>query len=182
MTEFFSNLEIIDTVSNPFGIYKHCRAYSEKIGKHYYIPKQFEKTNKDGSKVLNLDGTPVIESVDVYERYENTSNEHVIVVVDHISLLSQEKQFKSWYETIEHYSTEYCRKQMSKHWGFTVVNIQQQASDKDLVCLLLIDMGLSPTKITIQNTLVITTGVCLSSKIDMVLLISRKVYCLMVLL
>jgi hypothetical protein len=51
--------------------------------------------------------------------------------VDHISLLSQEKQFKSWYETIEHYSTEYCRKQMSKHWGFTVVNIQQQASDKE---------------------------------------------------
>lgn len=131
MEDFFTNVEIIDTISNPYGIYKHCRAYSEKIGKHHYVTKEFEKTNKDGSKVLDVTGSPVTEQVEVYSHYENTSNEHVIVVVDHISLLSQEKQFKSWYETIEHYSTEYCRKQMSKHWGFTVVNVQQQASDKE---------------------------------------------------
>lgn len=131
MEEFFSNIEVIDTISNPYGIYKHCRAYSEKIGKHHYVTKEFEKTNRDGTKMLDVAGNPVTESTEVYSHYENTSNEHVIVVVDHLSLLSQEKQFKSWYETIEHYSTEYCRKNMSKHWGFTVVNVQQQASDKE---------------------------------------------------
>lgn len=131
MKEFFNNLEVIDTISNPYGIYKYCREYSDKIGKHIYTKKEFEKTTKDGTKILDVTGQPVTEITDVYSHYECHTNEHVIVVVDHISLLSQEKQFKSWYETIEHYSTEYCRKQMSKHWGFTVVNIQQQASDKE---------------------------------------------------
>ena len=60
--------------------------------------------------------------------------EHFFLIVDNLNNLSQEsKESKllSQLETINRWSRDYCRLQITKHWKWTVLNIQQQASDSE---------------------------------------------------
>lgn len=129
-SEYFSELEqcleIVDTVSNPFGIYKYVRSYATKNGKHHYTKKVFTSTEEDGSVSES-------EAV-VYDRYEaNDPNEIVIVITDHVSLLSTEKDpdCSTLHGAMTKFSAEYCRKMISKHYKYCVVNVQQQAAEKE---------------------------------------------------
>jgi replicative DNA helicase len=61
----------------------------------------------------------------------NDPNAIVIVVVDHMSLLTAEKNkdtghMMTLHQTMAHWSTNYCLKQLTKHWNWAVVNIIQQ--------------------------------------------------------
>lgn len=126
-TEYFQELEecidVIDTISNPYGIYKYVRDYSTTHGTHFFRPHIFRHTMPDGSIVE--------ETKDVYDRYEATDpDEIVIVIADHISLLEPEKDTKL-HEAMTDMSAKYGRKQITKHLGYCLVIVQQQAADTE---------------------------------------------------
>lgn len=124
VSEYMQHIEVIDSVSNPTGMYKFCRTYSEKVGKHVWRDAEFTKTGSDGKTKVTKEK--------VYERYEpHDPNLHVICIADHISLITPEYDKKtdkvlSQHQSMAKWSTHYCRGQMTKHWGWTVVNVQQQ--------------------------------------------------------
>lgn len=122
--EYFSDfekyVEVIDSIYNPTGIYKYVREYSNKNGTHHY-------------REIEIGGKPT----KIYDRYEpNNPNEFVIVITDHVSLLQEEKdsvtdRMMSKHQTMSKWSADYCRKQISKHFKYTVVNVQQQEAAKE---------------------------------------------------
>lgn len=131
--EYFDDLtkyiEIIDTVSNPYGIYSYVRQYSIDNGVHYYY--NF-KTDKD--KLNTLPHNEAKKQIDYkgswgYSHYvPNNPNEYVIVVVDHFSLLSPEKG-GTLHQAMTDMSATYGRKQITKHYNYIFVNVQQQSAE-----------------------------------------------------
>ena len=123
------DVEVIDSVYNPTGIYKYCRDYADKNGKHYFEDKDFIKKKSDGS-------TETVKTK-VYSHYiPNDPNQINIVVVDHISLLSPETSnghMMSQHQTMAKWSTDYALKQITKHWNWAVVNViqQEQSGEKE---------------------------------------------------
>ncbi len=109
--EMMQFIEVIDDVSNPYGIFKNVRTTLEeegtyeKIGfKNTYIPKDKEK--------------------------------YWLVITDHISLLTPERdnetgeKMTKW-DSINKFSQEYCLKGFCKRWNCITVNIQQQEASKE---------------------------------------------------
>ena len=128
--DLLENVEIIDSVYNPTGIYKYCRDYADKNGTHVFEDREFIKKKSDGStqKVTNK----------VYSHYvPNDINAMTIVIVDHISLLTPEKRkdgaMMNQHQTMAHWSTNYALKQVTKHWNWAVVNViqQEQSGEKE---------------------------------------------------
>jgi len=120
-----SNVEIVDSVYNPTGIYKYCRDFADKNGTHHYEKRDFYKKNSDGEEI--------VEKVKVYSHYTpNDLNAVTIVVVDHMSLLTPEKG-GNLHSAMSQWSTNYCLKQLTKHWNWAVVNIiqQEQSGEKE---------------------------------------------------
>lgn len=121
---YMNHIEVVDTEYNPTGMYKYCRRYSEKVGKHIWEEQTFTKTKKDGQVETWKEK--------IYKEYiPNDPNEHVIVIGDHVSLIAEERDKKTEkmlnkHQSIAKWSTDYCRKQITKHWDWTVVNVQQQ--------------------------------------------------------
>jgi hypothetical protein len=125
------SVEVIDSVYNATGIYKYCRDYADKNGKHIYEKREFIKKKADG--------TIEKEIVKVYSHYvPNDQNSITIVVVDHLSLLVPEKDkvtgvMMSQHQTMAKWSTDYSLKQLTKHWNWAVVNViqQEQSGEKE---------------------------------------------------
>ena len=128
MEELLQSVEVIDSVYNPTGIYKYLRNYADKNGTHHYDEKIFikNKIDEDGKKYT------VEEKVRPYSHYvPNDPNQMTIVVVDHMSLLTPEKNkdtgnTMTQHQTMAHWSTNYALKQITKHWNWAVVNVIQQ--------------------------------------------------------
>lgn len=117
-----SYVDILDSVYNPFGIYSYLRSYSEEHGDHVKKTKIF--TEKNNGKITKIPRT-------VYSHYQpHDPNQEVIVIVDNLNLLSPEKG-DSLRDAMGKWSFGYCRKKMSKHWGYRIINIQQQAGDSE---------------------------------------------------
>ena len=117
--EYFEDLEksieVIDNISNPFGIYKDVREYARQNGKFYFN---------------NLE----VDPGGMYDTYiANDQNEWVIIITDHISLLQTEKSedANTLHGAMHKFSAEYCRKNITKHFRYAAVNVQQQAADKE---------------------------------------------------
>lgn len=126
---YMDHIEVVDSEYNPTGMYKYCRTFSEQTGTHIWEERIFKKRDKDGH---------LHESKEkAYVRYEpDDPNLHVIVIADHISLIFPEFDKKrgkmlSQHEAMAKWSTEYCKKQITKHWNWTVVNIQQQEQSNE---------------------------------------------------
>ena len=124
------NVEIIDSVYNPTGIYKYCRDYADKNGTHVFEDREFIKKKSDG--------TTKKEVHKVYSHYiPDDINSMTIVIVDHISLLTPEKRkdgaMMNQHQTMAHWSTNYALKQVTKHWNWAVVNViqQEQSGEKE---------------------------------------------------
>lgn len=121
---YMNHIELVDTEYNPTGMYKYCRRYSEKVGKHVWEKQTFTKKGADGIVKTWTE--------DVYKEYiPNDANEHVIVIGDHVSLITEEYDKKTEkmltkHQSLAKWSTHYCRGQITKHWDWTVVNVQQQ--------------------------------------------------------
>ena len=128
MEELLSSVEVIDSVYNPTGIYKYLRNYADKNGTHHYEERVFikNKIDENGKKYT------VEEKVRPYSHYvPNDPTQMTIVVVDHMSLLTPEKNkdtgnTMTQHQTMAHWSTNYALKQITKHWNWAVVNVIQQ--------------------------------------------------------
>ena len=133
--KLLERVEVIDSVYNPTGIYKYCRDHADKNGTHVYEDREFIK-NK-----IDEDGVPYTkkEITKVYDHYiPNDPNSFTIVIVDHISLLTPEKDkdtghMKNQHQTMAQWSTNYALKQITKHWNWAVVNViqQEQSGEKE---------------------------------------------------
>lgn len=127
---FNERVEVIDTISNPTGIYKYVRAYSRDNGTHYY--KDYKKVNP---VITELEYSKLPESnpkkkTYVYSHYvPNNPDEYVEVIVDHMSLLNTEAGADTLHAAMTKLSAEYGRKQITKHFNYIFVGVQQQAAD-----------------------------------------------------
>lgn len=109
--EMMECIEVIDDISNPYGIFKNVKTSLEaegtyeKVGfKSTYIPKDKEK--------------------------------YWLIITDHISLLTPEKDYDTGekmnkWDSINKFSQEYCLKGFCKKWNCITVNIQQQEASKE---------------------------------------------------
>lgn len=126
MKDFENIVTIIDNIRNPFGIFKYMREYAYNNGKYF---------SKNGEVIDPHDFSSNIESVrkkaltEVKEYVPNDPDEYVIVITDHLSLLQPEKGEDLW-TAIFKFSSDYCLA-MRDRWKYSVVNIQQQASDQE---------------------------------------------------
>lgn len=114
--ELEKSIEVIDYISNPFGIFKHARAYAREHGKFYYKGQQVD---------------PEKSIFDLY--VADDPKEIRIGVTDHIGLLQTEAttDTNTLQGAMSKFSSEYCRKMLTKHLRYAWVNIQQQSADKE---------------------------------------------------
>lgn len=121
--ELLKDCEIIDAVYNPTGIYKACRSISNQYGVHHFKEVTFTKEDK----------TTFTEKI--YSHYTlNDPEQQFLLILDNLNNLSQESKegrLLSLLETINLWSRTYCRLQITKHWGWSVVNIIQQNADSE---------------------------------------------------
>jgi replicative DNA helicase len=131
--EYFQDLEdyieIFDAVSNPTGIYKAVRRHSIENGTHYWYNFKTDKEKKNPIKYD--DYVKLADQSDYgYSHYEpNDLNTYFTIIVDHFSLLQPEKGADTLHQAMTKMSAEYGRKNITKHWGYVFVNVQQQSAD-----------------------------------------------------
>ena len=123
------HIRLIDTVDNPYGLYKDLRDYSKNNGIHYY--------NKLDGSHGQIDHTEHDRLGDIdrkkwkYSHYTPTNpHKYEVVIGDHVSLLSGEKGGDTM-QSIQSWSSDYSRKQITKHWKYASVLVQQQAADQE---------------------------------------------------
>jgi hypothetical protein len=121
MDSFEKRITFYDNVRNPFGIFKTVRDYAHKNGVYY---------GKDGSKLntilIEQGNETEVKKIDFYQ--PNRPNEYVIVITDHVSLLTPEENHRGdIHSAMGEYSSRYCLA-MRDRWQYIPVNIQQQAS------------------------------------------------------
>jgi hypothetical protein len=112
-------VEFIDSVRHPFGIYNLARKYALANGKVH-------------TKDIIIDGE-VTEVEDYYE--PNDPDEYVMVLIDHISLISPEKRdgkLFTLHESISVLSSDYLLK-LRNRFKYIPVVIQQQAQSQESV-------------------------------------------------
>lgn len=128
---FMETVRIIDNVRSPSAIFNYMKDYAVRVGRYYdRFGRVLSEADHQGIIAGNLDSLNKIGS------YRKTHSKHyVIVITDHISLLTPEnvggKVLTQW-QTISKFSNEYCISLRDKY-GFTIVNVQQQASDKEKI-------------------------------------------------
>jgi hypothetical protein len=97
--EILQNVIVIDDVYNPTGIFKKCKEYAEKWGK--------VRTNENT----------------ITDYVADNEEEYVLVVVDHVSLLSTESGLNK-HQTMSKWS-DYVTKFLTKRFNWAVWNVQQ---------------------------------------------------------
>lgn len=114
--KFFEECVEFMESSNPSGVWFDLNTYADTHGTSIY--KEEEYTNRD---------TGEIKKRKKFDHYEpNDPDEYVLIVVDHVSLLSQERN-KTLRETINKLS-EYMV-QLRNKFSYTPVIIQQQSTE-----------------------------------------------------
>lgn len=121
--DFLSKVQIVDYVRNPTGMYKYVRDFMMTIGD--YHDKEGNILNKE--KIRKGEGTE-------YQRIDKFVKTHprhfVIVITDHVKLMSFEKDLITTKAVIDKWSSEYCLHLRDK-LGVTIVNVQQQVASKE---------------------------------------------------
>ena len=112
---FERTIEFMES-TNPSGVWFDLNAYAESHGKSIYVDEEYQ--NRD---------TGEMKKRKKFDHYEpDDPDEYVLIVVDHVSLLSQERN-KSLRETINKLS-EYMVNLRNK-FSYTPVIIQQQSTE-----------------------------------------------------
>ena len=127
LNELISFMDINDTISNPYGIYKYCRNISKQEGIHYYV-KLLDGTDEiDHNKYEKL--SKPIKATYKYSHYiPNDKEQYVIVLVDNLNNLTPESKHNGDLRlAIMNWSRDYMVKQLIMHWKWTVINVIQQA-------------------------------------------------------
>jgi len=112
-------VEFIDDIRHPFGMYDLVRRYALANGKVH-------------TRQINIDGV-ITEVEDYYE--PNDPDEYVMVIIDHISLISTEKRKGvqlNLHESISVLSSDYLIK-LRNRFKYIPVVIQQQSAAQESV-------------------------------------------------
>lgn len=128
---FLQVVDIIDNIRNPTGIYKYVRDFALKIGTYY--DKYGNPLNPQEIENIRRGVGEDFKKISFYRKHN--PKHYVIVVTDHISLLDAETVDGvrlNQHQTMGRFSNKYCLHMRDK-FGFTVVNVQQQASDKERI-------------------------------------------------
>lgn len=121
---YFERFEGICTIHdesiNPYGIYKELKAYAEANGKIVKKPKHiYDNTTGE-----------IKETIEVFDYYiPNNPKEYVIILVDHVSLLTPEKG-KDLHATMTKFSSVDLITLRNKY-NYIPVVIQQQSAEKE---------------------------------------------------
>lgn len=113
--ELERSIEVIDYISNPFGIFKHARQFAREHGRFYF----------KGAEV---------DAGELFDTYVSSDPKLIVIgVTDHISLLQTEAttDTNTLQGAMSKFSSEYCRKMLTKHFKFAWVNIHQQEAAKE---------------------------------------------------
>lgn len=111
---FESHVEVIDSIRNPYGIYHHVQDFMERNGTWEY-------------KMMNYKD----KKVPVKDHFTPKNPQHyVIVVIDHISLISVEKGMTGLHDAIGTLSSEYLIRLRDK-FNCSIVVVQQQAASQE---------------------------------------------------
>lgn len=121
--DFLDKVQIIDYVRNPTGIYKYVRDFMMTVGDYY---------DKDGNI---LDKNKIVSGTgEEYKKIDRFVKHHpkhfVITIVDHVKLMSPEKDCTTVKSIIDKWSSDYCLHLRDK-LGVTIVNVQQQVASKE---------------------------------------------------
>jgi len=127
VNDFISKVDIIDTIRNPTGIFKHVRDFALTIGRYY---------DKNGVVLTDAQHEEVRlgigESYKLVSYYKKNNPKHyVIILIDHISLIHNEAGMTQ-HQSMTKLSSDYCLTFRDK-FGFTPVVVQQLAMDKENV-------------------------------------------------
>lgn len=118
-------VEFIDDIRNPTGIFKLVDEYARQSGTIHERDVEF-KDNKTNEIIKNK----------VFDYYEpNDPEEYVMIVVDHVSLISTEKQDgrqMNIHESIVKLSSDYLIR-LRNRYRYIPVIVQQQASAQESV-------------------------------------------------
>jgi len=131
LIELLSFMEINDSISNPYGIYKYCRRISQERGKHYYVKL------KDGTGPIDHIAYEALSLKNrEYYKYSHyvpdDPEEYMMVMVDNLNNLSPERSHNGDLRlAMVNWSRDYVVKQMVMHWKWTVVEVIQQAMDTE---------------------------------------------------
>lgn len=116
--DFFNEVFVFSSTSNPTGIYKECKKYAEDNG----VCHMKNAVYKDAFGVLQE-----TQTLDWYEA--NDPFEYRIIVIDHIGLIDTEKGL-TLKQSIDKMS-EYCAKELRNKYNFTPIVIQQQSTESE---------------------------------------------------
>lgn len=122
--QFEKTVHYIDNIRNPYGIYNYVREYAQANGNYYDKYGNIISIND-----LNNPNTQAEAQFKVDHYKPNNPNEYVIVITDHVSLLTPEKT-DTLHQSMSRFSSNYSLK-MRDRWGYTVVNIQQQSAEQE---------------------------------------------------
>lgn len=122
LDSFLDRVIFIDSVRNPFGIYKTVREYAHSHG-HY------EDINGNILNTEYIEKGINDEAKKIFRYVPDEEDEIVIVITDHVSLLTPEKG-ETLHEALGRFSSQYCLA-MRDRWKYVVVNIQQQAASQE---------------------------------------------------
>lgn len=104
--QYLSYIEIDEDTSNPTGMYNIVKKYAEEAGHIRRVKKKFGNEERD-----------------VFDAVEN--DETVIVVVDHCSILSPEKDCPTLRDSMLRWS-HYCKQYITVKFNYCVLNVHQQ--------------------------------------------------------
>lgn len=110
-----SYVKYYDHTYNPYGIYKHIREFASSRGKFLY--KGLEVSDNSESN---------------WDSYSpNNPEEFIIVIADHISLLSTEAKHNNRLDEAMKDMSFYLRNYASKKFGYTAISVQQQFAESE---------------------------------------------------
>lgn len=124
--EYLDTVQIFET-RQPTGIYKTVRNFAMKIGVYY--DKNGKDFTKEECEMLHAGKGEYYKNLGGYRTFH--PRHYVIILTDHIGLLSPEKG-ESLHAAMGRYSSKYCLR-FRDTFGFIPVAIQQQASSKEQV-------------------------------------------------
>lgn len=131
--DLLKNVEMFDQITNPYGIHLEIEKYAKENGTIEYEDILIDdKNEKTGEVKIDANGEPLKKTIRKPIRYISNNEEHVMLVFDHISLLTPEKQYG--YDkrlTLENFSFEKCRLTYSKLFKYSVIAVQQQAQAEE---------------------------------------------------
>jgi hypothetical protein len=125
------NLQVIDDVRNPTGIYKTAQEFIERQGRWIMKEIEIDETDNEGNPILEANGSPRRVKKEVRDYFKYTNDKHYVqVVVDHKSLISKEKGQATQWEAIQTFSSTYAIRLRDKYEA-ALTSVQQQEAAKE---------------------------------------------------